>query len=507
MIPPRVPSLLLLVLLPGVLVLGCAPFGDTRADTHASSGRQPGAPSTGRAVRPEQRPNILLITTDDQNTDDLRFMPHTRRLLARTGTSFTQAISPHPLCCPARAEILTGQYAQNNGVKHNHGLFGGFPMLDVRQTLGTWLQKDGYRTAFVGKFLNEYGEGGAVRVPGWNIWEPIVSHFYDYHATTFFHRMRSTGRPYTTDKISDRTVAYLRRLVARKAPFFLWASHVAPHGSPTRTGLFGPPRVSPRDAHVLGSVRAPSLRARSFDVPGDGSAGLVGQARTWTPDYVQHFYTQRIRALQSADRAVARAVRLLRRLGQLDNTYVFFASDNGFLLAQHRLIGKNVLYEENLRVPLLVRGPAVQHQRSALPVTLVDLAPTILEIAGASSGVRLDGRSFLGDLRGRRIPWRDSQLIQTGRNVVVRDGSHGWTFRGVRTGRYTYGRDVLTGQRLLFDRRADPAELHNVVAVPAYQRVAAELERRTRLLTSCSGRSCNRSFGPVVEPLRASGAR
>jgi N-acetylglucosamine-6-sulfatase len=302
-------------------------------------------------------------------------------------------------------------------------------------------------------------------------------------------------------------VAYLRRLVAQKAPFFLWASHVAPHASPSGGGTLGPPKVAPRDAHVLGGVRAPSLDSRSFDVPGDGAAGLVGLAGTWSPSYVQHFYTQRIRALQSADRAVARAVRLLRRLGQLDNTYVFFASDNGFLLAQHRLIGKNVLYEENLRVPVLVRGPAVQHQRSALPVTLVDLAPTILQIAGASAGVRLDGRSFLGDLRGRRIPWRDSQLIQTGRNMLVRDGSHGWTFRGVRTGRYTYGRDVLTGQRLLFDRRRDHAEVRNVAAVPAYRRVAAELERRTRLLTVCSGRSCNRSFGPVGPPVPGSGAR
>lgn len=434
-------------------------------------------------------------------------MPRTRRLLARPGTSYTQAISPHPLCCPARAEILTGQYAQNNGVKHNHGLFGGFPRLDVRQTLGTWLQKDGYRTAFVGKFLNEYGEGGATRVPGWNIWEPMLSHFYDYYATAFFHRRRATGRPYTTDKISDRTVAYLRRLVAQKAPFFLWASHVAPHASPTASGGFGPPRVSPRDAHVLGRVRAPSLDARSFDVPGDGTDGLVGLARTWSPRYIQRFYTQRIRALQSADRAVGRAVRLLRRFGQLDNTYVFFASDNGFLLAQHRLIGKNVLYEENLRVPLLVRGPAVQHRRSALPVTLVDLAPTILQIAGASAGVRLDGRSFLGDLRGRRIPWRDTQLIQTGRNVRVRDGSHGWTFRGVRTARYTYGRDVVDGQRLLFDRRRDPAELHDVAAVPAYRRVAAELGRRTRLLSGCAGRSCNPTFGPVGPPLPRSGAQ
>jgi arylsulfatase A-like enzyme len=247
-------------------------------------------------------------------------------------------------------------------------------------------------------------------------------------------------------------------------------------------------------------VRAPSLHSRAFDVPGDAANGLVGAAGSWHRRYVQHFYTQRIRSLQSVDRAVARAVRLLSRLGELDRTYIFFASDNGFLLAQHGLIGKNVLYDENLRVPLLVRGPGVQHQRSPLAVTLADLAPTMLRIAGGSAGVRLDGRSFLGDLRGRHIPWRDTQLIQTGRNVVVPDGSHGWTFRGVRTRRYTYGRDVLTGRKLLFDRARDPAQLDDVAGATAYQRVVTELERRTRLLTSCAGQSCNRSFGPAGGP-------
>jgi arylsulfatase A-like enzyme len=224
---------------------------------------------------------------------------------------------------------------------------------------------------------------------------------------------------------------------------------------------------------------------------------LVGEAGRWGRHYVQHFYTQRIRSLQSADRAVGRAVRLLRRLGVLDRTYVFFASDNGFLLAQHGLIGKNVLYEQNLRVPLLVRGPAVRHRQDPLPVTLVDLAPTFLSIAGASPGVQLDGRSFLADLRGRRLAWRDTQLIQTGRDALVPDGSHGWTFRGVRTHRYTYGRNVLTRKRLLFDRLRDPAELHDVAGTRSYRRVGRELERRTRLLARCSGPACNRSFGPV----------
>jgi arylsulfatase A-like enzyme len=338
-------------------------------------------------------------------------------------------------------------------------------------------------------------------LPGWNVWDPFVSHWYAYYGTTFFRPRPADRQSYSVDAAAAHTEAYLRRLAARPGPFFLWASHVAPHARLLAPDAWGPPLAAARDAHSLRHVAAPSLRSRAFDVPGEGSPGLVGEAGLFSRSYVQHYYVQRLRSLQSVDRAVAGAIRVLRQTGELDHTYVFFTSDNGYLLAQHGLIGKNVLYGEDLGIPLVVRGPTVRTQSLPLPVSLVDLVPTFLDIASAGHPRPTDGVSFLPSLRGHRVRWRDTQLVQTGRMSVVDDASHGWTYRGVRTQRYTFGVDALTGQRLLYDRRRDPAELRNRATDPAYRAVVRELERRTGLLTDCAGRDCNRRFGRAPKPV------
>ena len=128
---------------------------------------------------PQSAPNIVLITTDDQTVTDLAKMPITRRLLKEQGVTFS-GISPHPLCCPARAEILTGQFAQNNGVRGNVGSQGGYQALDTSSTVATWLRDAGYQTAFMGKFLNGY-QGASINdpAPGWDEWHPTVAGAYN----------------------------------------------------------------------------------------------------------------------------------------------------------------------------------------------------------------------------------------------------------------------------------------------------------------------------------------
>jgi len=249
----------------------------------------------------------------------------------------------------------------------------------------------------------------------------------------------------------------------------------------------------------LGGVTAPSLHRPDFDVPGAASAGVVGDSRTWTDPYIQRYFTARIRSLQALDEATESTVEALRDAGELDNTYVFFTSDNGYLLGEHGLVGKNVLYEEALRVPLLVRGPGVRRAAtSSLPATLVDLAPTFLQIAHTEPGVAQDGTSLLAALRGNEKRWRDTQLVQTG--SMSSGYLLGWTYRGVRTGRYTFGIDTATGATVLFDRLRDPRELHDVADHPAYRGIAEELARRTGELSGCAGTACNRIFGEPRAP-------
>ncbi len=192
----------------------------------------PVAATASLASATSEQPNIILITTDDQAASDMAWMPKTRALLGGSGVSFTQGISPHPLCCPARAEILTGQYAQNNGVYVNRGVYGGYPALaDSNNTLPTWLKGAGYKTAFTGKFMNEYDYARDGRPGGWDMWDPTIVGTYDYYGYTQANDGSPTteGDTYITDYIAAKSRTMIKRWSDDPAPFFLWASYVAPH--------------------------------------------------------------------------------------------------------------------------------------------------------------------------------------------------------------------------------------------------------------------------------------
>lgn len=483
------------MLVPGCSVTrpGAASGRFAAAEPPVAVGIGGGRPATGD----RGGPNIVLVTTDDQNAGDLRWMPKTRRLLGGRGATFTQALAPHPLCCPARTEILTGQYAQNNGVQHNHGRYGGFKALESSSTIATWLQARGYATAFVGKFLNEYGSGSP-RPPGWDVWNPMTTGLYDYFGTTF---RAGSGLPgeYSVDTVARETSALVRLLGSGSRPFFLWSSPVAPHARLLGPQQWGPPLAAARHAATPVDVRAPSLRKPSFNRWAGPQPGVVGTVRGWRTSEIQAYFRQRVRSLRAVDDLVARLVGALRERHLLDHTYVFFTSDNGMLLGEHGVVGKNLLYDEALRIPMLVRGPGVvPGLRSRVPVALTDLAPTFLDLAGAPSR-GLDGASFRTVLSGGPVRWRDTQLLLTGRATAGSFAS-GWGFRGVRTRRYTYGFDAGSGTVLLFDRRRDPYEVHDVAQRPAYREVRLELAARTVALSRCRGDTCDRSFGPVPDP-------
>jgi len=492
---------------PGALVTLSVSLVLVAATTLSCNNAAPRVPPTRPAAvtpapAPHRPPNIILITTDDQDPGELRWMPRTRHELAGHGVTFTHALSPDPLCCPARAEMVTGQYGQNNGVSSNLGLHGGFAALrDPQNTLAVWLRRVGYRTALVGKYLNGYtGRDGRQR--GWTRWNPSVGDIYSYNHTELYRG----GRPRTfhrnvTPVIGHFAQRYVREFSATGRPFFIWASFLPPHERRKHPGGVSlPPLATRRHRHDLENVRAPSLSKPTFGVT------QGPQLEPWrTQPYVsassiQSLFTRRLQSLLDVDTAVAQLMTTLRRTHELGHTYVFLASDNGVLLGEHRMMGKDILYSEALRVPLVVRVPGARLGRSSpVPVSLADLAPTIVSLAGATAGRPPDGRSFAGILHGRRVPWRDTQLIQSGRHASRGDPTP-WALRGVRTSRYTYVRRVADGTSFLFDRRVDPYEAMDVASDPRYRRTLAELQHRTDLLVHCSGPSCNRRFGPVPRP-------
>lgn len=491
--------------------------------------RGPGAELTGRtgttestapmtpqlppdqATAPPGAPNIVLITTDDQAAADMRWMPLTRALLGRRGVTFTQSLAPHPLCCPARAEILTGQYAQNNGVLSNNGEFGGVAALRQRHnTIAPWLWSAGYHTALVGKFLNGYNARQDGYEYGWERWSVSSTSRFGYDDFTMFTDGEFVDYPkssgaYSSDVVTAETDALVREWGGGgDRPFFVWASYYAPHPMCVSEdgGCETPPVPAPEHADELRDVKAPTLRKPSWRArlvdPNPEVAGhsVVGRRS------VQRMFTARVQALQSVDQGVARIVRTLDEVGELDNTLLVFTSDNGYLNGEHRYTGKTLGYEESLRVPLIVRGPGLpEGARVGAPVTTVDLAPTIVAAAGAEPGRPMDGR----DLRAlvKRPRGADTILVQAGHSHA-KAGGRRWAYRGVRTVRYTYLRWPGTPVfHELYDRKRDPFQLRNLARDPRYARVRAELAKRLKALEGCEGPArCFRRFGSVPRPTR-----
>ncbi len=515
------------------------------------------SPADARPVQAAKdgRPNILVVMTDDQAAADVAKMPNVKRLLAERGTTFANAVDSFPLCCPARATFLTGQYAHNHGVAGNFHPYGWYGMRGRGNILPAWLQKAGYRTALVGKWLNGYGARDAHgEVPaGFDIWRGLLdASAYDYYNFVMNQdgRLRSWGDPvfarklvefaeievvpndaglagvldrltsafgpgpYTyfgaqdprdyspdvTGRITERLVRAERR---SSNPFFIWWSPAAPHREDVATTLMGregrDPRPAPR--HEAASARQRLPRPASFNEPdlADKPSNVRNAAPSLTEEQIQQLqldYEGRIGSLLAVDDHVKELVETLRATDQLDNTLILFLSDNGWMQGEHRIPGDKFLpYEESLRIPLIMRGPGIPAGRTVRgQVSNIDLAPTLVDAAGARAGRPLDGVSLLPAIRDpRKHPER---AVEVEALVPLFEDDipvNAWDrpYKGVRTDRYTYVVYRETGEEELYDRRRDPGQLRNVAAAARYARVKARLAGRLDRLDRCKGRSCD----------------
>ena len=445
-----------------------------------------------------QRPNIVLIVTDDQDVRSLQQMPKTRELLERQGASFSNFVVSTPGCCPSRASILRGQYTRNHGVRFSEGPDGGHETFRAlgheRSTLATWLQDRGYRTAMVGKYLNGYGEDGGTRVPpGWDEWYAATSlKYFDYEMVENGRIVRygSKRKDYLTDVLSAQAREFVTGSAQAGQPFFLYLAPRAPHG---------PATPAPRDQDRFKNAKVPRTAAFNESDVSD------------KPDYVRAsprlnrdaerqldaLYRNRLRTLLAVDEMVAALFQTLQASGTLDNTYVFFTSDNGYLLGEHRRAEKGMPYEEAIRVPLLVRGPGVVPRPIADLAANIDLAPTIAELTGAEAPDFVDGRSLVPLLEGRAPPpWRQAALVEAfGRDEVlaaleIGDEPGNPPFKALRLQDRVYIEYPRTGERELYDLRADPMQLENLAGDPAHDEEMAELHAWLEAMLNCVGQAC-----------------
>ena len=531
------------------------------------------------AAFPPKSPSFVVIQTDDETLDQLYevfnaggievpTMPNTLSMIAGRGITFNRYYVSYPLCCPSRVSLMTGRYAHNSNVRGNVQPNGGYTGFKARgaltHNLATWLQGAGYRTVHIGKFLNGYGDEpydtGIDVPPGWSAWHTVLNadthhYFYGYTLndngsidgpfgdpgsweTREYGERDYFGCPATT--IEDKPCLYETDVLTRIAweeingtspeqPFYLQLDYTAPHGDFRRPAG---PEPAPRHYTLFDGAPFPHDREEGFN---EGNVNdkprFIREAPYLSLNDIHTYrvyYQKALASLRAIDDGVKVVLDTLGAQHRLRNTYVIFTSDNGFFYGEHRLTGgKFLAYEPATHLPLLIRGPGIKPGTSTGELAgNIDLAPTILELAGVKADKSVDGASlvpFFRDpsLRTRR-PLLFESFVET--NDVEANGeptaqsaptagpaaraaraSGGGAkasiiappkdYEGIRLGPYKYI-EWPDGEKELYDINKDPNELNNIVRVPNFFPIRAFLHAQLIRLENCVGRTCRESAPP-----------
>jgi N-acetylglucosamine-6-sulfatase len=446
-------------------------------------------------------PNMVFILTDDMRKDDLKYMPKTKALLQSTGMTFENAFVSNPLCCPSRTTIMRGQYSHNTGVWSNSSTdsssttAGGWYAYQQNgneaDNVATRLQLAGYKTGLFGKYLNGY-DNTAYRPPGWDRWFGAFTsgtlHYFDYDVNdqgTITHYGTSASA-YSTDVISGQADAFISANASQGVPFFAYVAPIALHE---------PSTPAPRDAHEYDGIQGPRLASFNEADVTDKPPWMQKLPRLSSSQVsaIDKRHEKRIESLQAVDDLVAGVVNALDTTKTpsgakaLDNTYIFFTSDNGFHHGEHRIAKQKWRpYEEDIRMPLLVRGPGIAAGSTTNKLTLnTDYMPTFLDLAGSQIPAYADGRPLRPVLNGSVTTWRSAILPEAAANYSP-------AYEGIRT-ISTVGvparkdLEYSGGVKELYILDTDPSELTNVYNPTA---PPADLVSRLQALKGCAGSGC-----------------
>ena len=422
------------------------------------------------------RPNIILILTDDMDRGLINYMPNVQNLLMKEGTTFKNYFVNVPNCCPSRASMFRGQFAHHTGLLTNKAPNGGFERfrdLGLEQSnIATWFKKAGYRTAIMGKYLNGYPAGERSYVAkGWDEWYVGIKGLY------FNYELNENGKPviykndpadYETDVFARKAIDFISRTSYRE-PFFLYISVPAPHSlKPDQPSV-----PAPRHQKLFGGLKAP--RSPSFNEKDVSDKPRYIRALTLLTDEeirkIDDWYRARVRSMQAVDDLLLSVLNELNRTNTSQSTYVFFTSDNGFQLGEHRIrIGKARPYDESTNVPLVIRGPGVCRGKITPRIAQnVDLAPTFADLAGFSVPEFVDGASLVGIFHvSKTVPekWKNEALIQ---NWTANDAPERPQFTALRSKEFLYV-EHRDGETELYDVKSDPYQVQSI-----HEQVSPEL--------------------------------
>jgi N-acetylglucosamine-6-sulfatase len=456
------------------------------------------------------KPNIVVIMLDDLDDKGIiNVMKTVKTKLKDKGVTLKNSFVEFSTCCPSRATLLTGQHAQNHHVLNSATVNqGGYARLDGKgNTLPVWLKAAGYHTAHIGKYLNGYGSEypPCPTPPGWDTWRGLrgvfAYRYYTYKALDE-HCADITPRERThqTDFLADQAVNFINSRATSSQPIFLSWAPLAPHDGQERTeNNFFLPTPADRHMNMLpgtmpkpGSYDEADVSDKPSFVRAQPRLSAVNKAE------IQLLYQRRRETLLGADEAIDRIITALANTKKLSNTYIIFTADNGFFHGEHRrLQGKLWVYENSIRVPLIIIGPGIPAGQTRNQFVLnTDLASTILDWAGVAPRRVQDGRSLKPVLASASAPWRTAFLVQglndTYAQPVIR--AH-----AIHTNKLVYI-EHTNGEKEFYNLVIDPNQMRNRIDDPAYETVRSQLRTRLASLRTCAGANCwvTETFSNIV---------
>ncbi len=420
--------------------------------------------------------NIILILSDDHRYDFMSFLktpdflrtPNMDRM-AQKGAYIKYATASTSLCSPSRASILTGQYAHKHGVIDNNT-----PVPKGTEYFPHYLQKAGYQTAFMGKW--HMGDASDEPRPGFDKWSSFKGQgvYYDPELNIDGKKVKREG--HISDILTENALDWLKNTRDKSKPYFLYLSHKAVHA------MFEPAKRH-LDTYQNVKLKYPDTMADTEENYRDKPAWVKAQRNSWHGvDYMYHgqmdfdkFYKRYCETLLSVDESIGKILDYVDGSDENGSTVVIYMGDNGFCFGEHGLIDKRHMYEPSMRIPMLVYAPDMIKEGTVIDelVQNIDIAPTVLDMAGIPAKANMDGHSFKELLTGKKIPWRNEAFYEY---YWERNFPQTPTVHGLRTNKFKYMHyHGIWDIDELYDIQNDPDEKHNLINKPEYKKIVDEM--------------------------------
>ena len=448
------------------------------------------------AEKNDKKPNFLFILVDDQPHDAVGFSERYPFLktpnidkLASEGVNIKNFFVTQSICSPSRASFLTGTYPHIHGVNQNNKFVD--PDWDTYAPYSVHLQKNGYETAHIGKIHMAHKRGKKHIRPGFDYWFSFIGQGQYFDPMVNDNGIETQEKGYITDILTKKTVDWLENKRDSNKPFSLNLWHKAVHEkhlpAPRHKDLFKNEKLPepPHDTHKETFKGKPEWQRRKTYgfkwKKGDIIPAELNEKK-WPINKYKNM--QLLRSLIAVDESLGKVIEALEKIGELENTVIIYSSDNGYFMGEHTFKDKRLAYENSIRVPMIIRYPRLIKKSTEIDEQClnIDLAPTILELAGIDKPNYMQGESMLDIITGKKnSKWRKSILFE----YYVDDA---WPYAGpdqlaVRTNQFKLVDNFLENDiDELYDLINDPGEMNNLINDEEYETIELELRNESKRL-------------------------